>query len=224
MKHPFLFCLISCSILFLGAASPLYVQDNAKIFTEAQRETMQIISRNLEESTKVPLVVHTVSAIENSDLDTYAQTAFTQQGNGILLLICTQLQASRVVIDPELTLALPERFQITFDANLSSSVLGAYGTLANSAYQAAGITPNEEISAWLASATSETEDSFSTIAVILLVAVLFILMRSYRVSRKYRQKHLYSYAPKRKSFVKTYDEEAQFQDKRRYPIMDQEND
>lgn len=72
----------------------IYVQDFAKVLTQAEVEEIRSLGRNIEDQTTAQISVLTVETIGENTIEEYANTAFRQYGignekenNGVLLVI-----------------------------------------------------------------------------------------------------------------------------------------
>ena len=151
-----------------------YVVDTAGIVSAEDRAQIEKIGEELREKTKAEIVVVTVTTLDGTDIESYANELFrswgigdAKQSNGVLLLIAKDDRKFRIEVgyglEGEITDGrageILDKMKPYFrDEKYSEGVLNAYQKLAAYAYRAAGVAPGADVSETLEDASTHEEE------------------------------------------------------------------
>ena len=164
-----------------------YVVDTAGIVSAEDRTQIEKIGEELREKTKAEIVVVTVTTLDGTDIESYANELFrswgigdAKQSNGVLLLIAKDDRKFRIEVgyglEGEITDGrageILDKMKPYFrDEKYSEGVLNAYQKLAAYAYRAAGVAPGADVSETLEESSTHEEEEPS----ILMNVFIFFL-------------------------------------------------
>lgn len=204
-----------------------YVNDYASLLFDSHRDDMFRLSTTLYEQTGVQIVLLTVESLGEMELDEYVDAVVRGWGiggeknrNGALIFACTGSNASVIYVGealPYLNEFREMSIDLTQGGNPSKSIMNIYRPMVERVYEQTGVTPDEETVRMLENPTVETK-LFRSGTVIFLAMLALILARSFRVSRKYRNKYLKSYVRQRKDYTRAYNEEDEYNNEKIYRI------
>lgn len=187
-----------------------YINDYASILTELHRADMLALSRELYDATGVQLVVLTVDTLGGLTMRDYGGAVIRGWGIGgpsggqaILLLIDKETREARILVGKNLaSISVDESRsgKIPF-RNPSEEVMALYKPLVLQAYEVSGATPG---AAALEQLETRNDPDNDVLTVLFFAAMLLIMGRSYRNSRKYRQKYLKGHVRKLRTFTRSY--------------------
>mgnify|MGYP001360602839 CR=1 FL=1 len=226
--------LLVC-LLLMGAAPILptvdfYVNDAANIIIEKHRETMMTTSLGLERQSGTQLVVLTIPSLEErgyDDLEAFAEDVFTsweiggrEEENGMLIVAvkspaaCT-IRVGKAFADEFTAAQIQEACAVVVDTmqkgNATKALMDLYAALSLRIYEILDLDPpNAELSRQAAAS-----DRF--FSYLLLGGAFLVVARSYRVSRKYRNR-FGGYSPKRRQFSHRRRDENAFRSDRAQDI------
>ena len=193
----FLFVIVSLLALASSAADAAvlpkpsqreYIVDTAGIVSAEDRAQIEKIGEELREKTKAEIVVVTVTTLDGTDIESYANELFrswgigdAKQSNGVLLLIAKDDRKFRIEVgyglEGEITDGrageILDKMKPYFrDEKYSEGVLNAYQKLAAYAYHAAGVTPGADMSETL----EEEEPSILMNVFIFFLAIIGMIL------------------------------------------------
>ena len=165
-----------------------YIVDTAGIVSAEDRAQIEKIGEELREKTKAEIVVVTVTTLDGTDIESYANELFrswgigdAKQSNGVLLLIAKDDRKFRIEVgyglEGEITDGrageILDKMKPYFrDEKYSEGVLNAYQKLAAYAYHAAGVTPGADMSETL----EEEEPSILMNVFIFFLAIIGMIL------------------------------------------------
>ena len=165
-----------------------YIVDTAGIVSAEDRAQIEKIGEELREKTKAEIVVVTVTTLDGTDIESYANELFrswgigdAKQSNGVLLLIAKDDRKFRIEVgyglEGEITDGrageILDKMKPYFrDEKYSEGVLNAYQKLAAYAYHAAGVTPGADMSETL----EEEEPSILMNVFIFFLAIVGMIL------------------------------------------------
>ena len=165
-----------------------YIVDTAGIVSAEDRAQIEKIGEELREKTKAEIVVVTVTTLDGTDIESYANELFrswgigdAKQSNGVLLLIAKDDRKFRIEVgyglEGEITDGrageILDKMKPYFrDEKYSEGVLNAYQKLAAYAYHAAGVTPGADVSETL----EEEEPSILMNVFIFFLAIVGMIL------------------------------------------------
>ena len=216
-KHGTVAVLLLVCLLLMGAAPILptvdfYVNDAANILIKKHKEAMMATSLGLERQSGTQLVVLTIPSLEErgyDDLEAFADDVFTtweiggrEEENGLLIVAvkspaaCT-VRVGKAFADYFTAVQIQEACEVVVDTmqkgNATKALMDLYAALSLRVYEILELDPpNAELSRQAAA-------SDRLLPYLLLAGVFLVVARSYRVSRKYRNR-FGGYSPKRKQF------------------------
>lgn|GEM_PF-941105 len=195
-----------------------YVTDHAGVISRGHRNDLSELAASFEEQTGVQAIMLTVKDLGEygSDYAGYSRSILRDWGvggeeqNGLLLLFCEQV-GSKVHLeigsgfDSGLAARFPQIFKEHIEpfwsgGNYSTGILNGYKALMRAVYIERGIPITDKMETQL----RETKSAVSILGWGLIVVALFVMIRSMRVSRKYKQKYLYRHKMRQRSFVRTH--------------------
>ena len=169
-----------------------YIVDTAGIVSAEDRAQIEKIGEELREKTKAEIVVVTVTTLDGTDIESYANKLFrswgigdAKQSNGVLLLIAKDDRKFRIEVgyglEGEITDGrsgeILDKMKPYFrDEKYSEGVLNAYQKLAACAYRAAGVAPGADVSETLEEASSHEEEEPSILMNVLIFFLAIIGM------------------------------------------------
>lgn len=171
-----------------AAGSGIYVQDNAGVISEEDKQQMLSLGAELDNKTTAQLAVLTINTLDGEPIEDYALEVLRQwgigskeQNNGALIVVAVKDRRSRIEVGYGLEGSLPDgltgriqdQYMIPYfkDGNYSMGILQGYkaaaakiaqgynAELSGATYQAAGTQPQK-------STNSNLEDLLFTLAVI----------------------------------------------------------
>ena len=165
-----------------------YIVDTAGIVSAEDHAQIEKIGEELREKTKAEIVVVTVTTLDGTDIESYANELFrswgigdAKQSNGVLLLIAKDDRKFRIEVgyglEGEITDGrageILDKMKPYFrDEKYSEGVLNAYQKLAAYAYHAAGVTPGADMSETL----EEEEPSILMNVLIFFLAIVGMIV------------------------------------------------
>lgn len=226
MKKLFLTAVLLLFCLLLMGAAPIfptvdfYVNDAAGILIQQHKDTMMSASAGLEQQSGTQLVVLTLPSLEEQgydDLSAFADDVFSsweiggrQEENGLLIVAVKSPAACTIrvgktfagEITPAQIEAVTQNVVATMQkGNATKALMDLYSALSLRVYEILELEPPH-------AGAVEAAASHSRLPYLLLAGVFVVVARSYRVSRKYRNRYG-RYSRKRKQFSRSKrDEDA----------------
>ena len=221
-KYVRIFALVLCCTLLLGAApvlptKGLYVNDYANVIVNEHRGRIFLLCTELEEDTGAQLAVLTVNDFGNISGEEYARSILsewdiggTDKQTGVLLLADVKSKQVVILAQPGIYI---EDTQVLIDerilpamknGNASKGITEGAKAIALRIYEQYGVLPRQTEPEQPAQKKSSV---FSVSSVILLIGAAFVVGRSLRVSSKYRKRYTKGHVYKRKTFVRSRQED-----------------
>lgn len=241
LRTMLLACVGCTGLLLLGAAEPapvlptkgFYVNDYANILFQSHQDAVLALSSQLYEETGAQVVVLTVDSLQEREIESYArailrawQIGGPDSQNGALVLVYKGPEGNLGLtagglasLDSGAASRAEAWLQPTSFAagNLSKAVMDVYRPLVARVYAANGITPDETAAALLEPPAADSSP-FGGGTVVFLAILVLILARTYRTSRRYRQKYLKGHVRRVKTYARTYNEEDEYKNEKIYKI------
>ena len=215
-----LFCLLLMGAAPIFPTVDFYVNDAAGIIIDQHKDTMMKASAGLEQQSGTQLVLLTLPSLEEQgydDLSAFAGDVFTsweiggrQEENGLLIVAVKSPAACTIrvgktfagEITPAQIEAVTQNVVATMQkGNSTKALMDLYSALSLRVYEILELEPP-------AAGAVEAAVSRSRLPYLLLAGVFVVVARSYRVSRKYRNRYG-RYSRKRKQFSRSKrDEDA----------------
>jgi uncharacterized membrane protein YgcG len=228
MKRLVLLLLAVVCPLLLGAVSApvppgrnIYATEYGSFASEEDRKSMALIAADLEAQTGTRLIYLSVETLDGLEPGEYANRVITDWE------LTDQDVLFFVYYDPEEThiySMIGENLNGVWEGAVQSvnsdDIMAPYLALVRRLYIDNGAAPSPEIETLFAAQepVENTGGNLGSGTVIFMAVMGVILARGFRLNRKYKQKYLKGHVRKRKSYLRTYNEEDEYNNEKIYKI------